>query len=92
MILDFESLGLEEYCSCSYYCHGVQSATSSLASPPTQLESFLLCLNDCSQDELENSLEVCKWVLEVLDSDTNGIVRLDAWADLCVSLAKASKV
>lgn len=65
--------------------------SSSLASPPTQLESFLLCLNDCSQDELENSLEVCKWVLEVLDSDTNGIVRLDAWADLCVSLAKASR-
>lgn len=65
--------------------------SSSLASPPTQLESFLLRLNDCSQDELENSLEVCKWVLEVLDFDTNGIVRLDAWADLCVSLAKASR-
>ena len=27
----------------------------------------------------------------MLDSDTNGIVRLDAWADLCVSLAKASR-
>lgn len=53
-----------------------------------QLESVLL---DCSQDELETNLAVCKWILEVLDSDKTGMVHLAEWSDLCVSLAKASR-
>lgn len=54
------------------------------------LACFFLTADGISQDELESGKELCRFILEVLDWDKNHLVHIAAWAELMISLAKAS--
>lgn len=54
------------------------------------LAGVFLTADGISQDELESGKELCRFILEVLDWDKNHLVHIAAWAELMISLAKAS--